>query len=120
VIKNMNLINDKIRNFSFENIEYIAGFCLKFQNRSIDDNCVLDIDFIFEEQGTQYSACFRFYKPNRINFECGGIYQQISIAVLDIRDRGWENKKFEVIDYEEDTVHFYCTDIEVISVSELN
>lgn len=118
MIKNISLINEKIKDFSLQKIEFIVGFVLNFQNRSFKDNCLLDIDFIIKDQNKQYIACFRFHNPNSIKFESGGVYHQMSIEIFDIRDRGWENKKFEVIDYEEDTLHFYCTDIEVISVRE--
>ncbi|MBT2697205.1 hypothetical protein J7E79_07245 [Bacillus sp. ISL-40] len=120
MIKNISLITDNIKDFSLQNIEFIVGFLLNFQNRSFEDNCVLDIDFIIKDKEKQYIACFRFYNPKSINFESGGIYHQMSIEIYDIRDRGWGNKKYEVIDYEDDTLHFYCSDIEIISLRELN
>ncbi|WP_040207383.1 hypothetical protein [Neobacillus jeddahensis] len=118
MIKNMSLITDKINDFSFQNIEFIDKFFLNFQNRSFEDHCFLDIDFLIKDHDKQYIAGFRFHNPNSIDFESGGIYHQLSIGIYDISDRGWENKKYEVIDYEDDTLHFYCTDIEVISLSE--
>jgi hypothetical protein len=118
LIKNISLITDKIKNISCQNIESIDRFFLNFQNRSFEDHCFLDIDFMIKDKEKQYIACFRFYNPNRIDFESGGIYHQISIGIYDISDRGWENKKYEVIDYEDDTLHFYCTAIEIISLSE--
>ena len=118
MIKNISLITDKIKDFSLQNVECIVGFFLNFQNRSFEDNCLLDIDFIIKDKEKQYIACFRFYNPNRIDFESGGIYHQLSIEIYDIRDRGWEGKKYEVIDCEDDSLHFYCTDIEIISLRE--
>ncbi|MDR7002746.1 hypothetical protein [Neobacillus niacini] len=118
MIKNISLITDKIKDFSIKNIEFMVGFALNFQNRSFDVNCLLDIDFIIKDKEKQYIACFRFHNPTNIHFESGGIYHQMSIEMYDIRDRGWENKTYEVIDYEEDTLHFYCTDIEILSLRE--
>ena len=118
MIKNSSLITDKIKDFSFKNIEFIDRFILNFQNRSFEDHCLLDIDFIIKDKEKRYNACFRFYNPTSIDFESGGIYHQLSLEIYDIRDRGWENRKFEVIDYEDDTLHFYCTDIEIISLRE--
>ena len=118
MIKNISLITDKIKDFSLQNIEFIDRFFLNFQNRITEGNCFLDIDFIIKDKEKQYIACFRFYNPNKIDFESGGIYHQISIEIYDIRDRGWESKKYEVIDYEDDTLHFYCTAIEIISLRE--
>jgi hypothetical protein len=119
LIKNINLITDKIKDFSLQNIKFIDRFSLNFQNRSLEDPCILDIDFMIKDKEKQYVACFRFSNPNKIDFESGGIYHQLSIEIYDIRDRGWENKKFEVIDSEDDTLHFYCTDIEIISFIEI-
>lgn len=80
----------------------------------------LDIDFIIEAESKQYLARFRFYNPESITFESGGQYHQISIEFNDIRDRGWEGKKNEINDYEEGSLHFYCSEIEVMSVNETN
>jgi len=109
LIKSINLVNDKLFDISLQNIEYIVGFHLNFQNKSYKDNCLLDIDFIVKENGKHYIASLRFHNPTSINFESGGIFQQMSIGVYDIRDRGWGNRHYEVIDYEDDTLHFYCS-----------
>ena len=118
MIKNSSLITDKINDFSLQNIEFIDRFYLNFQNGIFGANCFLDIDFIIKDKEKQYTACFRFYRPSCINFESGGIYQQLSIDIYDIRDRGWENKKYEVVDFEDDSLRFYCTDIEITSLRE--
>ena len=116
MIKNLSLITDEINNFSLQNIEYIDGFYLNFQNRFLENHCVLDIDFVVKDNEKQYIASFRFHNPTSIDFESGGICHQMAIEIYDIRDRGWENRKYEVIDYEDDTLHFYCTDVEIISL----
>ncbi|MGG3468463.1 hypothetical protein ABES02_13370 [Neobacillus pocheonensis] len=118
MIKNISLITDKIKNFSLQKIESIDRFTLNYQNRSLQDSCFLEIDFNIKGKEKQYIACFRFNNPNKIDFESGSIYHQLSIEIYDIRDRGWENKNYEVIDYEDDTLHFYCTDIEIITLRE--
>lgn len=107
-----------MKDFSFQKIESIHGFFLHYQNQSFQDSCVLDVDFVIRDQAREYIARFRFTHPNSIKFESGGIFHQMSIEMYDIGDRGWENKKYEVIDYEDESLHFYCTDIEIISVRE--
>ncbi|WML41472.1 hypothetical protein RCG19_07430 [Neobacillus sp. OS1-2] len=119
MIKNVSLITDKIKDFSLQNIAFIDKFVLNFQNKLFEDHCYLDIDFMIKDKEKQYIACFRFSHPNSIDFESGGIYHPLTIGIYDIGDRGWENKKYEVIDYEDDTLHFYCTDIEIISLREI-
>ncbi len=118
MIKNSHLIKDKIHDFTLQNIEFIVGFYLNFQNCSIEDTSYLDIDFLVKDKKKEYIASFRFYNPSNINFESGGIFHTMSVAIYDISDRGWGNKKYEVIDYEEDSLHFYCTDMEVMSIKE--
>ncbi|WP_335442492.1 hypothetical protein [Neobacillus drentensis] len=118
MIKNISLITDQINDFSLQNIKRIYRFLLNFQNKTFEGDCFLDIDFIMKDKEKQYLACFRFYNPNNIDFESEGIYHQLSIGIYDIRDRGWEGKFFEVIDYEDDSLHFYCSDIEIISLRE--
>jgi len=118
MIKNSNLLNDKLKGISLQNIEYIVGFNLNFHNMSFKDNSLLDIDFMVKDKDKRYIATFRFHNPNSINFESGGIFQQLSIGIYDISDRGWGDRKYEVIDYEEDSLHFYCTDLEIINVKE--
>lgn len=118
MIKNIELITDKSEDFSLRKIRYIVGFFLSFQSESFECNSVLDIEFLFDTEEKQYIARFRFYNPESINFESGGQFHQISIDIHDIKERGWENKRYEVIDYEEETLHFYCSDIEIIDVKE--
>ncbi|MGE8082127.1 hypothetical protein [Peribacillus loiseleuriae] len=118
MIKNIDLITDKTEKFSLQNIRYIVGFFLSFQNELPEKTSLLDIDFIYEDDKKQYIVRLRFYNPESINFESGGPYHQININIHDIRDRGWEVKNYEVFDYEEDTLSFYCAKIEAISVKE--
>lgn len=118
MIKNISLITEQIKDFTLKNIEFIDCFYLNFQNGTFDGTCFLEIEFIIQDQGKQYHACFRFSNPNHINFESLGTIHQLSIEIYDIRDRGWENKIYEVIDCEDHSLHFYCTEIEIISLRE--
>ncbi|MBI0579825.1 hypothetical protein IEC97_20920 [Neobacillus cucumis] len=118
MIKNISLITDQIKDFSLQNIEFIDRFYLNYQNGSFEGTCFLDIDFMIKDQEKQYHACFRFYNPNHIDFESLGTIHQLSIEIYDIRDRGWENKIYEVVDSEDHSLHFYCTEIEIISFRE--
>lgn len=119
MIQNICLIHEQIKEFSLENIGLIDKFVLNFQNKFSEDHCFLDIDFSIKNKQKQHIARFRFHDPDHIDFASGGIYHQISIAIYDITDRDWGRKKFEVIDQEEHTLHFYCSAIEIISVREV-
>lgn len=119
MIKNIELITNKVEDFSLTKIIFITGISVSFYKEFEESRSLLEIEFIIEDDNCKkYLAKFHFHNPEDIRFESGGRYHQTSIDIHDIRDKGWENKKYEVIDYEEDNLHFYCTDIEVISMIE--
>ncbi|MBM7662811.1 hypothetical protein JOC85_003622 [Bacillus mesophilus] len=121
MIKNVELIIKEIQDFSLINIKLITCFSVSFYKEFEENKSLLEIDFVIEaEDGNKFLANFHFHNPENIRFESGGPYHQISIKIEDIKDKGWENKRYEVIDYEGDTIHFYCSEIEVMSIKETN
>lgn len=116
LIKNTDLLTAKTGRFSLGDFKYIVGFFLSYQTELSEKTSLLDIDFIYEDDNNHYIIRLRFYHPEDINFESGGRYHQINFTIDDIRDCDWEDKNYKVFDYEEDTLRFYCTQIEVISV----
>ncbi len=120
MIKNFELITDKVQNFSFTNIKGISKFDLSFLKEFDVNTSILDIDFVLEGNDNRHLAKFRFHNPQNIKFESSGFYHQISLKISDITERSWENKKFEVEDYEENTLRFYCSEVEIIDVLETN
>ncbi|SES46396.1 hypothetical protein [Psychrobacillus sp. OK032] len=120
MIKNIGLITDELQNFSFANIKCISNLNLSFLKEFNVYSSLLDIDFIIEGNGNRYLVHFRFHNPQSITFESNGSYHQISLNIKDITERGFEKMKFEVEDYEENTLHFFCSEIEKVSISETN
>ncbi|WNS82250.1 hypothetical protein RRU94_16055 [Domibacillus sp. DTU_2020_1001157_1_SI_ALB_TIR_016] len=118
MVKNLELITDKVQSFSFADITYIKNFNLSFLKEFNVHSSVLDIDFIVEGKDNRYLVQFRFHNPQNIHFESGGFYHQISLNIDDITERGWENMKYEVEDYEDNALSFFCAEVEVISISE--
>ncbi|OZM58718.1 hypothetical protein CIB95_03880 [Lottiidibacillus patelloidae] len=117
MIKNVELITNEIQDFSLINIKLITGFFVSFYKEFEENKSLLEIDFVIEgENGNKFLANFHFHNPQNIRYESGGPYHQISIKIQDIEDIGWENKRYEVIDFEGDTLQFYCSDIEVMSI----
>ncbi|WP_345241318.1 hypothetical protein [Pontibacillus salipaludis] len=121
MIKNIELITNEVHDFSLINIELLTSFFVSFYKELGENKSLLEVDFVIkDDNGNKFLAKFHFHHPENIRFESGGPYHQISIDIQDIRDKGWENKRFEVIDFEKDNLHFYCSDIEVISIKETN
>ncbi len=119
LIKNVELITNEVQDFSLIKIKLITSFYVSFYKEVGENKSLLEIDFVIDDDnGNKFIANFHFHNPENIRFESGGPYHQISIDIQDIKDKGWENKRYEVTDYEEDTLHFYCSDIEVISIKE--
>ncbi|WP_138420851.1 hypothetical protein [Aquibacillus sediminis] len=119
MIKNVELITNEVQDFSLIKIKLITSFYVSFYKEVGENKSLLEIDFVIDDDnGNKFIANFHFHNPENIRFESGGPYHQISIDIQDIKDKGWENKRYEVTDYEEDTLHFYCSDIEVISIKE--
>ncbi len=118
MVKSLRLITEKVRDFSFADIKCITNFNLSFLKEFNNYNSVLNIDFIIEGNDNSYLVKFRFHNPQSIIFESGGLYHQVSLNIRDITERGWENIKYEVEDYEENNLRFFCSDVEVISISD--
>ncbi|MDN7240829.1 hypothetical protein QWY14_03460 [Planococcus sp. N028] len=117
MIKNMAMLIGHIKNFSYSNIKCITNFNLSFVKDFDVYSSLLDIDFMMESKGDSYLLQFRFRDPQNIKFESLGYFQPVGLAVHDLRNKGWENIKFEVEDYENDSLKFYCSEIELISVT---
>ncbi|MEH7347513.1 hypothetical protein [Gottfriedia acidiceleris] len=114
--KNIDLEKRKISEFSFFDVKLITDFHLKMFEEAFEKKAVLDIEFVIERTGSWYKTIIRFHDPQEIKFESGGSYHQISLDLIDISERRWENLSLEVTDYEEDRLHFYCSKAEVLDI----
>ncbi|WP_088012846.1 hypothetical protein [Gottfriedia acidiceleris] len=114
--KNIDLEKRKISDFSFFDVKLITDFHLKMFKEAFEKKAVLDIEFVIERTGTWYKTIIRFYDPQKIKFEAGGNFLQISLDIIDISERRWENLSLEVTDFEDDRLHFYCSKAEVLDI----
>ncbi|TWT09366.1 hypothetical protein [Planomicrobium sp. CPCC 101079] len=117
MIKNNGLLTRYVTDFSYADIKCITNFNLSFIKDLDIYSSLLDIDFIVESAEGMYLVQFRFREPQNIRFESLGYFQPVNLAIRDLRKKGWENIKYEVQDNENNTLSFYCSEIEVISVS---
>lgn len=119
MIKNIELITNEIQDFSLQKMKFITNFNVSFFKDFGENQSLLSIDFIIEaDNEKQYVATFHFHNPESIYYEGGGSYHQLSLTIDDMKERGWEQKRYEVFDYEDRTLSFYCSDIEVTSIKE--
>ena len=111
----MKAILKEFPNFSWNNVKAIHNLQMKYpykQNTAV--KALLSIQFLYEEGKEKYDFLFYFYGPRSLVLETSGEYQQISLTVHNMRERGWEGILYEVEDYEEQRLSFYCADIEFI------
>ncbi|PET66910.1 hypothetical protein CN514_10940 [Bacillus sp. AFS001701] len=113
---NIDLVKREISDFSFIEVKLISDFHLKMYEEDFEKKAVLEIEFVIESNGSRYKIMVRFHNPQEIKFESIGTYHQISLDIKDVSERRWENIKLEVMDYEEDRLHFYCSRAEILDV----
>lgn len=41
--------------------------------------------------------------------------QIMGFDIVDITDRGWDNLQFEILDYEDNRIGFYCNSVDILS-----
>lgn len=120
MIKNIEIITNKIQDFSYGNIKYLTSFSLGYSIENGEHKAHLEIDFVIQDKNNKDNnilAKFRFHHPKQVYLDSDGSYHQIHLDIEDITDRGWENSRYKVLDYEEGTLSFYCSFVEVMSVS---
>ncbi|WP_456364460.1 hypothetical protein [Priestia aryabhattai] len=123
MIKNIELITNKIQDFSYTDIKYLTAFSLGYSSENGENKAHLEIDFVIEDKENKDKkilAKFCFHHSKQVYLDSDGTYHQIHLDIEDITDRGWENARYKVLDYEEGTLSFYCSSVEVLSVSETN
>lgn len=128
-IKNFDLIANKVCDFRFGDLKYILDikFSIEIDTVSIFDvhnQSTLDITFILipKDNVKKYKVTIRFEKIGSLQLHAGGTVIQLSVfEIMDIKDRGWDSIKYLVRDFEnEDEFKFYCLEIEVIAIEEID
>ena len=116
----MKSILKEFPNFSWSNIKAIHNLQMKYPKvQDGHGKSLLIIQFLYEEGESKYDFLFYFYAPRTLVLETSGEYQQISLTVHNMKERGWEGILYEVEDYEEQRLSFYCEDIEFIHAEKM-
>lgn len=124
-IKNFKLISDKLPQFAEENVSFIdfVNYYIDYNNY-YENASFLEVGYVYDDQLQQKRLKFvlKFNEVSSLSLSgFGGSFNQISgFKIDDLRDRNWDNEvRYYVHDYENGTMHFYCSSIEVLSVEEL-
>jgi hypothetical protein len=67
----------------------------------------------------ELSITFKTVSSLKIDFKGLGLHQFSGFDILDISDDGFEEINFQIEDYEDDSLSFYCHEIEINKVSHL-
>jgi hypothetical protein len=70
------------------------------------------IDLVMQEQASPHRKIgFRFHGVRDVQFS--GWASIVGLYFQSIKDRGWEDARFEVGDYEQGCIHLFCYEISV-------
>ncbi len=127
-IKNIDIIQDKIIDWQISDIAYIKMISLLPSENC--KNLFLDITFLSQKKHSssiwpdikgefdEISLLFYDVSNFNCNFEGEFIPQLMGFDIVDISDQGWESIKFQIEDYEDGIIGFYCREIEVKSIAQ--
>ncbi|MEK5491234.1 hypothetical protein MKZ24_11125 [Paenibacillus sp. FSL R7-0297] len=128
-IKKPDWITAKVNDFTVNDLKLITDFryWVEVDTVQLFDEYnipMLLINFILLSKGDKrtYKVTIHFKKVGSLQLAAGGAVIQLSLfEILNISDRGWESVKYLVRDFEnEDRFNFYCNDIEVIAIEEID
>ncbi|AKP76783.1 hypothetical protein M3592_27185 [Priestia aryabhattai] len=125
-IKNFHLLTSLSPDFSFLDMKYIieVRYFTEYRNSLLFDEenkTNLHIVFLLKTKGahTFHEVSMNFYSVGNFKlYASGGALQLSILEIIDLRDRSWENIRFQVHDVENQDIDFYCNSIEVLGVKE--
>ncbi|SFN14158.1 hypothetical protein SAMN05421594_1319 [Chryseobacterium oleae] len=120
-IKNLEKITSIYRDWKPSDIAFIKSLEWSTQNLVINFYCQLrenvngwpDVSGDFFE----VSILFKTVSSLNIKFSGMGLHQISGFDILDLSANGLENINFQIEDYEDDSINFFCKEIEINNVS---
>jgi hypothetical protein len=115
-IINYRELEERFGKFSFSDLRIIRE--LRFFQREDTHDITMVLDT--ERRAPNYRISVRFRRVSSLKIESlgGGSVQGITgFDVFCIADRQWDGLDWEVTDYENSAIHFYCESVEITSVS---
>lgn len=111
---NLDMIRSSFPDFQIENFRMFDQITLLKWEKVLDENSWEEHKNLILEMTSpdNYKILIEFIDVNSLQFRGNG---QISgFYIMDMTERGYENDvKYEVGDYEEDEIEFYCSDVVV-------
>ncbi len=96
----------------------VFSFCYRRQDVGERGETWPSIELVMEEQVAPHRKIgFRFRGVREVEFSGWGSI--VGLYFQNIKDRGWEDARFEVGDYEFGGIHLYCYEISVFDPERL-
>src|SRR5205809_2656407 len=90
----------------------VVSFCYRRQDTGERGEAWPSIELVMQEQVAPHRKIgFRFRGVREVEFSGWGSI--VGLYFQSIKDRGWEDARFEVGDYEQGCIHLFCYDISV-------
>ena len=109
---------DILGSFSFGEFDIVRELRFWYNPRDADRNATIEMTLESSSRAPNYAMRLRFSGVSSFRVkDFGSTWTSISgFHIVDIADRQWEDVRWEVEDYENDDIGFYCRSIEIVSV----
>jgi hypothetical protein len=127
-VKNTELVSSRVGRWYPGDLAFIERLELILQATGDSSELLIDARFQRKDQAKNgwpgsmtdgISVTLRFDHISNLALRefGGGVKQVMGFDIVDISDRGWEDALFEVEDYEDGCIKFYCKSVEVVAVN---
>ncbi|MFS3929257.1 hypothetical protein ACL9SP_11405 [Priestia flexa] len=121
----LNLIAKQIPDFNFLDIHSLLNFTYSIDyNETYESASYLTMGLLVNKgkERPKLELVLKFKEITDLTMQrVGGSFNQLlGFSITDISNAGWESdKRYKIDDYENDVLHFYCKEIEFISIKEI-
>lgn len=117
------VLNKIIPNFKPSNVKFITDFHYYIDNNSYYEKVsFFEIDFLVKADNRKFILIIKFYDVSSLDLiGFGNSYNQLmGFNIKNLSNSGFEKrKKYLVEDYENNIIKFYCSDLEILSLVEV-
>ena len=112
-------ISAQLGEFTFREFSLLKNFC--FYSEKDNNKNVLEVELQTEERDPNFEIKLQFSGVTnlKINEFGNDVTRIIGFDIQDVKNNQWEGIAWEVLDYEEDRLHFYAKTARIISCDKL-
>lgn len=116
-IKGIEKLTNKVGKFSWHELKIVKKLIFS----QLDDGASVSLEILFDQRKPGFRATLKFLGVTKLQLEeFGGNETRISgFDICDIKDRGWDGIAWEVLDFEDEQIHFFAKTFEILDVVNL-